>query len=457
MPLPLASRYVSLLNFLLTLPIVGACPLSSPLGLISINMAEPIHIDGTTLEGGGQLLRFSLCLSSLTRIPTHITKIRANRGKPGVPGGLKQAHLVAAEWLAKASRASTQGMHLKSSDLDFRPATGGDGSRKSSVWDDVYENGKLVRRESSIKMTSPGSILLVLQAVLPYILFSPPVTSTSQNLIADPPVPIHLSITGGTNVWHSLSYEYAAQVLFPILSTKLGLPPINMTMHARGYSAGRTAEIGKVTFVIQPLSLGQKLPAFIMTDRGDVCKITVTILAGSDRQRVDTKTEVERQLQARFSDVELEFNAEEDTQDPRRWYLLLVAETANGFRLGRDWIYDQKIDTVHPHKTARKLVTRVVNDLAAELAHGGCVDEYLQDQLVIFQALANGRSIIDGREASLHTKTVQWLAERLLDVKFVDDKCEGIGFVAGRGEWTGPSSVGEIVSGVERLQLKKVD
>ena len=82
-----------------------------------------------------------------------------------------------------------------------------------------------------------------------------------------------------------------------------------------------------------------------------------------------------------------------------------------------------------------KLVTKVVKGLKQELKNGGCVDEYMQDQLVVFQALAAGKAEIDdgkGKDATLHTKTARWVAERTLDVKFNDEgECEGVGFVVG--------------------------
>ena len=69
----------------------------------------------------------------------------------------------------------------------------------------------------------------------------------------------------------------------------------------------------------------------------------------------------------------------------------------------------------------------VVNGLEEKLAHGGCVDEYLRDQLVVFQALAEGSDYGNknkngkgkGKEVvNLHTKTVQWVAEEILGAKF---------------------------------------
>mgnify|MGYP000576731682 CR=1 FL=1 len=47
-------------------------------------MTALLEIDGSTGEGGGQVLRSSLSLSILTGKPIRITGIRANRDRPGL-------------------------------------------------------------------------------------------------------------------------------------------------------------------------------------------------------------------------------------------------------------------------------------------------------------------------------------------------------------------------------------
>lgn len=448
-------------------------------------MAEsfnPIHLDGTTLEGGGQLLRVALTLSSLTGIPIHVTDIRgkrAPRSGKGEGGGLKSSHLAGVEWLARATHAETTGLAVKSRDLLFRPSSSpgsdmplattsqvsGIAKKKDvptkdpgdKVWKDVYKDGILIRRDSHIRMSTPGSIFLVLQAILPYILLSarPKLDSHSSQHDLDV-VPLRLTIVGGTNVTQSLSYEYASQVLFPMLELKLGIEPIKMTLQRRGWSMGTTS-VGSVTLDIIPLKPGSCLPVFRFEDRGNVTKIHASILAPTPAARASVKEMVLDKIHGLYPNVEILFPVDGDSGHPKRLYLLLVAETSNGYRLGRDWLYDRRIKEATADDHAKDLVGKVVGELSRELAHGGCVDEYLQDQLIIFQALSEGRAVVDSGkndDGSLHTQTARWVVQQMLGLGFDRGSCTGIGFQPGqRGCQTEASDLTvPLVKDLEQLQ-----
>lgn len=408
------------------------------------------------LEGGGQLLRVALSLSSLTRIPIHVTSIRGKRGSlssSGKDGGLKPAHLAAVKWLADATSAVTRGMEVKSRELEFKPIANSielDKTGVQGVWKDVYEQGRIIRRHTHIPMSTPGSIPLVLQAMLPFILFSP---ST---------VPLRITIEGGTNVSKSMSIEYLSQVLFPLLSSNLGIPPITATIHKRGWSVGRS-DVGSVTFDITPLAPGSVLRAFEFSKRGAVINVYVSVLAPDEESRKNIKALVTARLARLVPESKLIFPIDEDSRSSQRLYLLLVAETSSGYRLGFDWLYEgtagkrrktrEKKAQRNSEAQCAELVTKVVDDLEQELTTGSCVDEYLQDQLVVFQALAKGRSRVDGRKgekATLHTHTVRWVVERILGAPFDEDGvCEGAGIKVGEGYSGGEGTEEEAL--VERV------
>ncbi|KAI4237377.1 MAG: hypothetical protein LQ349_001881 [Xanthoria aureola] len=439
---------------------------------------RPLALDGRTLEGGGQLLRLAVSLSALTSLPIDITSIRANRAprRASQPaGGLKAAHLAAVEWLARASRAETTGMEKGSLELEFRPLQRGEfvretkkkkknddgGGEGAGVWRDVYGGSRVVRRETEIRLDSPGSVCLILQAMLPYLLFHAPDTagSSGDSAGAGPGttggVPLRVVINGGTNVSKSPSIEYIDQVLIPMLVEKVGIPPITSQIIKRGWSSGR-ADVGAVRFDLTALPSKSKLSEFRFMDRGDVTRMHVSILASDSAARNRLKNLVIERLLARHRDVEIVFPIEEDTKNGARLYLLIVAETSNGYRLGRDCLWERKSNA----SMLETVANTVTKQLEEELQRGGCVDEYMQDQLVVFQALAEGRSVVDsGKDmyATLHTRTARWVAEQLLGLTF-DERgtCGGCGFEVGENFLARKKTEGEVEDSIEGFESLEI-
>ena len=167
-----------------------------------------------------------------------------------------------------------------------------------------------------------------------------------------------------------------------------------------------------------------------------------------------------------FPNIEVDFLLVGDSRHKARMYTLLVAHTSTGLQFGRDWLYSGSTKNPDFEKIATEIAQVVVDELDAELRKGGVVDEYLQDQLVVFQALAGGRSSIPATleglsadrervdrtdapfgDGSLHTTTARWVVSQLLpNVKWMGGgrTCEGAGWKTSSLELSIEKPLGEL-------------
>ncbi len=148
-----------------------------------------LKIDGSTGEGGGQIIRTALSLSMLTGIPFEITNIRARRAKPG----LMRQHLLCVQASQQISDATVTGAHLGSTAFRFAP---------NSIQAGDY----------NFDIGSAGSTSLVLQTLLPALLFAN-VDISSKSTV---------TIKGGTHNPMAPTTDFLQQAFVPALS-KLGM------------------------------------------------------------------------------------------------------------------------------------------------------------------------------------------------------------------------------------------
>ena len=80
-------------------------------------MTKPIEVGGAMGEGGGQVLRSALGLSLLTGQSFRLSRIRANRDRPG----LRPQHLAAVQAAARVSGAEVRGDRVGSDEIAFAP------------------------------------------------------------------------------------------------------------------------------------------------------------------------------------------------------------------------------------------------------------------------------------------------------------------------------------------------
>lgn len=378
---------------------------------------KPLEISGTTGEGGGQLVRTAIALSALTGQAVTISDIRGGRER----GGLKSQHATAIQFLAEATDADVEGLTVGSRAVTFCP-------RRSPA--------DLLRRNISISAESgSASTLLILQAILPFLVFA---GNESDE-------PVELQISGGTNVSFSLSFEYLDQVLLPTLEDRFSIR-VERRLIRRGWSLGPQSR-GKIWIKLFPLKVGQSLQ-FKAPERqqsSEVKSIDVSMVVPISVQE-KLQASLTKDLADLYPGSDVHFKLVEDSSLDSRWYILLVAHSGSGIRWGHDFLGSMPKKTKNRDTFSAQISSKVCRGLYGETSAGGQADVHLQDQVVVFQALCDGYSslprndesspdiLIDamgnldignGRmrkekthepfgHGSLHAQTARWLVSELL-------------------------------------------
>ena len=124
--------------------------------------------------------------------------------------------------------------------------------------------------------------------------------------------------------------------------------------------------------------------------------------------------------------------------------LTLWAVTETGARIGGSALLDLPRPTTNAKRhraggsegcigagLGKAVGEAAAEDLLKQLSHGGAVDEHCTDQLVVFMALAEGRSELLTGPLSMHTQTALHFASELANCKIKIVDLDGTGLATG--------------------------
>ncbi|WP_338849694.1 RNA 3'-terminal phosphate cyclase [Massilia sp. W12] len=329
-----------------------------------------IELDGSQGEGGGQILRSALALAMVTQTPFRIRNIRAGRSKPG----LLRQHLVAVQAAAEVCSARTSPLALGASELEFYPGRVRGGAYQWAIG-------------------SAGSAVLVLQTVLPALLF------------AD--APSQLCISGGTHNGMAPPLEFLQQAFLPRLA-EMGA---QVQAHASRYGF-YPAGGGVLHADIQPCS--QLAPREWLEPGPRVQGWAEAICAALPLTIAERELETLRKGM-NWQPQQLHARSLSQEEGPGNILLLTLqhANTTEVFSaLGEKQLSSEQV------------AQKVLQDARRWCISQAAVSEYLADQLMLPLALAGGGAFSCDM-VSAHSKTNAEVISRFLPVQFSftpDDK-----------------------------------
>ncbi len=353
-----------------------------------------LAIDGSYLEGGGQIVRTALALSTVTGIPFICTDIR--KGRKDV--GLKAQHLTAIMTLGELCGSECEGAKLGSTEIVFHPKP-------------------VSHHKITIDIGTAGSISLLLQSLMPPLLFAGKRVS--------------LTLVGGTDVAWAMPIDYMQHVLFPQL---LRFAKIDVKLVRRGYYPKGA---GLVEVKIKPMIKRNEhsFDDFLMNVRKR-CKPyalskreSLLCIKGISHASIDLQGAKVAERQAHAAQfmvkklncpviIETQYQDTLSTGSGITLHAMFGKEEEdirNPIRLGADALGEKG-------KKAEVVGEEAAKKLLMEIESSAAVDVYLADNLLLYLALAGGKLCTS--TLSMHTKTNMYIIEHFLGPVFsVERNC----------------------------------
>ena len=322
---------------------------------------QPLTLDGSTGEGGGQILRTGLALSMVTGRPLHITRIRAGRPKPG----LMRQHLACVQAAVAVGGGQVDGAELGSQTLVFTP-------------------GAVRAGDYRFQIATAGSCLLVLQTVLPAL------------MLADGPSKVELS--GGTHNPMAPPFDFLERAFAPLVR-RLGVG-LDLQLQRRGFYPAGGGEL--VAHITPASATTQPLAPVDVLERGPLHNAWGEALVPGLARNIAT-----RELEALGQRMGWTFESGQLRQPPTRQNegpgnaLIATLEHAH--------VTEVFCQLGERHLSAEQVAKRLVDEVRAYQRSSGALGPHLADQWMLPLALAVWRSGRAARytctEVTQHTAT----------------------------------------------------
>lgn len=331
---------------------------------------DKVDINGSCLEGGGQILRTAIGISAVTGRPCRIFNIRAGRPSPG----LKAQHLKGIEAVAKLCNAELKGVKIGSTEIEFAPK-------------------EIKTHHLKIDIGTAGSVTLVLQAL------TIPAIHAQE--------PLEFEITGGTHVSWSPTTGYFRHVFCEYMKM-IGVLITSETISYGYYPKGG----GRIKARVEPV---KELKPVLLEERGKHIATEAWSNASSELMKADV---AERQLTGANKILKLDRkNVKYVSSLSAGSSIIIVSRFENCF-LGASSLGERG-------KPAEKVGEEAARELQKVLESPATADKRMTDQILPYLALAYGKSSIIAPELTNHAKTNIWVIEKFLGKRFSTEEISG--------------------------------
>jgi RNA 3'-terminal phosphate cyclase (ATP) len=331
-------------------------------------------IDGSTGEGGGQILRSALTISTIIKKPIKIINIRTKRNNPG----LRHQHVTTIKLLSKLFNINIENVRLGAEWINI-------------IFDkkDIEINKDIL----NIDIGTAGSIPLLLQTLIPTIAIS------QQNIV--------IQLTGGTDVKYSPTIDYIKYVMKDAYS-KIGIF-FNINVIKRGfYPNGK----GIVNINIQ------KAKTLKPIDFCNFKEINPNILSivGSLPKHI-----TDRQISGALSNLEKngikcdKYKSSIENSASPGSSILIYSSSESGIYLGADSVGEKNIRAETVGYNASK---RFIEDYKFQ----ACIDSHLADMLILPLSFVKEKSRYKISSISQHLLTNLEIIKKINDMEYQIDK-----------------------------------